>query len=75
MQWKGLALKLRGHYAYFGIAANIAALARFHHEVTRTWRKWLSTRSRDGRLSWAKMTAVLGRFPLPAPRIVHGPAS
>jgi len=71
VQQQGLARKLRGHYAYFGITANFAAIQRLLHEVQRTWRKWLSTRSRDGRLSWQRMTAILERFPLPAPRIVH----
>jgi group II intron reverse transcriptase/maturase len=70
-QQQGLASKLRGHYAYFGITANIAALKRFAHVVRRTWRKWLSTRSRDGRLSWDRMNVLLKRFPLPPPRIVH----
>src|SRR5262249_33414783 len=71
VQQQGLALKLRGHYAYFGITANIAALKRLHYEVRRVWRKWLSTRSRDGRLSWKRMSELLKRFPLPPPRIVH----
>jgi group II intron reverse transcriptase/maturase len=70
-QQQGLASKLRGHYAYFGITANFAAIKRLLHEVTRTWRTWLSTRSRAGRLSWKRMTALLERFPLPLPRIVH----
>jgi RNA-directed DNA polymerase len=70
-QQQGLAQKLRGHYAYFGITANIAALKRLHHEVVRTWRKWISTRSRDGRYSWKRMNALLERLPLPPPRIVH----
>ena len=72
-QQQGLAQKLRGHYAYFGITANFAALKRLHNEVKRTWRKWLSTRSRDGRYTWADMDALLGRLPLPLPRIVRRP--
>lgn len=71
VQQQGLASRLRGHYAYFGITANFAALKRLAHEVKRTWRKWLSTRSRDGRYSWKRMDALLKRLPLPAPRIVH----
>jgi len=71
VQQRGLASKLRGHYAYFGITANIAALQRLLNQVKRLWRKWLSTRSRDGRLSWDRMNVLLERFPLPAPRIVH----
>ncbi len=71
VQQQGLALKLRGHYAYFGITANFAALKRLLHEVKRTWRKWLSQRSRDGVYTWKRMTALLERLPLPRPRIVH----
>ncbi len=71
VQHDGLASKLRGHYAYFGLTANYAALKRLLHEVKRRWRKWLSTRSRDGRFSWRRMDAMLERWPLPAPRIVH----
>jgi group II intron reverse transcriptase/maturase len=70
-QQQGLARKLRGHYAYFGITANYAALARLLRQVERIWRKWLSTRSRDGRLSWQRMKVLLRRWPLPRPRIVH----
>jgi RNA-directed DNA polymerase len=70
-QQEGLAQKLRGHYAYFGITANIAALKRLLHEVTRLWRKWISTRSRDGHYSWKRMDALLKRLSLPQPRIMH----
>jgi RNA-directed DNA polymerase len=70
-QQKGLATKLRGHYAYFGITANYAAIQRLYHETKRVWRKWISTRSRDGRYSWKRMDALLERLPLPRPRIMH----
>jgi len=71
VQREGLARRLRGHYAYFGITPNHTALQRLLHEVRRLWRKWLSTRSRDGRLPWARMAALLERFPLPRPRIMR----
>ncbi len=71
VQQQGLALRLRGHYAYFGITANFAALKRMAYEVRRTWRKWLSKRSRDGVYTWRRMNALLERLPLPKPRIMH----
>jgi len=71
-QQKGLAAKLRGHYAYFGITGNFLALKRLFYEVRCMWREWLSTRSRDGQFNWERMEALLERLPLPAPRIVHG---
>jgi RNA-directed DNA polymerase len=70
-QHQGLARKLNGHYAYFGVTSNYAALGRLVHEVAAIWRKWLSRRSQRGRLDWAAMHRLLERFPLPRPRIVH----
>lgn len=70
-QHEALSRKLRGHDAYYGITPNADALERLRHEVARRWRKWLSTRSRKGRLSWERMRALLRIFPLPRARIVH----
>jgi hypothetical protein len=71
VQQRALARKLNGHYAYFGVTSNYAALARLWHETKVIWRKWLSRRSQKGFLSWAAMQRLLERFPLPLPRIVH----
>lgn len=70
-QHRTLARKLNGHYAYYGVTSNYDALARLWREVVLTWRKWLSRRSQKAYLSWAKMTRLLERCPLPPPRIVH----
>ncbi len=63
--------KLHGHYAYYGISGNYAALARFKHEVQRRWHQWLNRRNRQRELLWDQFNALLRRFPLPNPRIVH----
>jgi len=63
--------KLNGHYAYYGITGNYAALKRFHHEVERRWHKWLNRRNRQRELLWSQFNAMLRRLPLPNPRIVH----
>lgn len=70
IQQHAIAMKLNGHYAYFGLTANFNAIARFLHEVRRTWRTALARRSQRG-LTWEKMLRVLARFPLPAPRVFH----
>lgn len=70
-QHKTLGQKLRGHYAYFGITGNYPALRALYQETKRIWRKWLSRRSNDGYVTWAKMDALLKRLPLPLPRVVH----
>lgn len=61
--------KLHGHYAYFGIRGNYAALTRFKFEVHRCWHKWLNRRNRQRELTWEKFNALLRRCPLPNPRI------
>lgn len=70
-QQRALSRKLVGHYAYFGITGNFAALRRLLYEVGRVWRYWLSRRSQKGRLTWDDFNKLQKRHPLPFPRIVH----
>ena len=70
-QHRALVRKLQGHYAYFGVTSNYAALARLRHETRTIWHRWLSRRSQTARLTWQAMTRLLERFALPLPRIVH----
>jgi group II intron reverse transcriptase/maturase len=70
-QHRTLGQKLRGHFAYYGITGNCAALQRFRYEVTRVWRTWLSRRHRRGRVSWEQFSDLLARWPLPPAVVVH----
>jgi hypothetical protein len=70
-QHRELSRKLAGHYAYYGITGNAAALNGFRGIVTELWRRWLSRRSWAGRLPWDPFKRLLERFPLPGPRVVH----
>ena len=70
-QHQVLSRKVRGHYAYFGITCNNAALKRFFRAVVCRWRKWLSRRKRGSPIPWPKFAELLKRFPLPPPVIVH----
>ena len=70
-QSRALGKKLRGHYGYYGITGNGAAIGRFFHEVTKAWHKWLGRRSQRARLTWARFLTLLARHPLPPPRVVH----
>jgi group II intron reverse transcriptase/maturase len=70
-QWSVLTVKLRGHYAYYGIAGNSAAIRCFRREVERAWHKWLSRRSRKARLCWTHFSRLLRRYPLPAARLTR----
>ncbi len=68
-QHRTLSQKVRGHYSYYGITPNGAAVSRFLHEVERVWRKWLDRRSQRARMTWAQFEKLLERYPLPRPRV------
>jgi RNA-directed DNA polymerase len=68
-QAKTLGQKLRGHFQYYGIRGNSAALNRFHYEVRCRWKKWLCRRSQRHRLDWEAFNRLLGRYPLPPSRL------
>lgn len=71
MAWQHgqLLAKLRGHSGYSGITGNSKSLSNFCHRVKRIWRKWLSRRSQTSHLNWERFNLLLGRYPLPTPRI------
>jgi len=70
-QQEQINLKLRGHYAYYGITDNSRRLSELHHQVKHLWRKWLGRRNRDGPMNWQAFGQLLINYPLLAPRIVH----
>jgi RNA-directed DNA polymerase len=70
-QHQTLCQKMQGHYAYYGITGNASALGRFQMHVTRTWRKWLGRRKRDGAYPWSRFHKLLERYPLPPAKVVH----
>ncbi len=70
-QQRELVLKMRGHYAYYGITGNAWMLKRFMTAVLRRWRYWLGRRSQRGYWSWERLQRFLARMPLPPPVPVH----
>jgi group II intron reverse transcriptase/maturase len=70
-QQQKLNQKLRGHYAYYGVTGNSAALSRFLNEVKCRWRKWLSRRNRLRTMTWEKFCAIQRLYPLAPARTVR----
>lgn len=70
-QWEGLKQRMRGHYAYYGITGNMRQLAAYVRAAERIWRFWLNRRSDKRDRPWHRFKALLERFPLPPPRVVH----
>jgi hypothetical protein len=58
-QFRELARKLEGHYAYYGITGNGPSLNQVRSEAVKRWHKWLRRRSRaPGGLT---QLSILGR--------------
>lgn len=70
-QHRTLAVKLRGHFGYFGITGNSRAVSSFAFRAVRTWRKWLDRRSQKARMTWARFGRLMQRYPLPLARLTH----
>lgn len=66
-----LSQKLRGHYAYYGITGNSAALSRMLWFVTLVWKKWLARRNREAHWTWTHHDRLRARSPLPPAVAVH----
>lgn len=66
-----LALKLRGHYAYYGVTTNLPSLKAFYTEVNRHWRYWLNRRGQQRSMPWKRFVRLREKYPLPKPRVVQ----
>ena len=70
-QQKALNAKLRGHYQYYGRPTNYRSLWQFFRAVRHLWYTWLSRRTRGNGMTWVKYAAILRKYPLLLPRILH----
>jgi group II intron reverse transcriptase/maturase len=61
---------LTGHYNYYGVPGNSAAMEFFRDRLARLWYTTLRRRSHKARLPWDRMNRVLRRW-LPTPHITH----
>ena len=67
--WEQVQVKLRGHFAYYGVTDNWEGIVRFAYQVRRLLFKWLNRRGGKRHLSWEKFQLMEKRMPLPKPRI------
>jgi len=61
---------LNGHYRYYGVPGNSAAMAFFRDRLTVLWRLALRRRSQKGQVPWERMNRLARRW-LPTPTIQH----
>ena len=69
--WPVLAVKLRGHYQYYGVSGNSRSLRCFYDLTLRMTFKWLNRRSQRKSFNWVQFGEYLTHYPLPKPKIVH----
>lgn len=64
-------LKLKGHYAYYGITFNMMGIVKFFEAIKRILFKWLNRRG-GKRMHWDHFSKLISQYvPLATPRIVH----
>ena len=66
---KGLNVRLRGHYNYYGITDNSNCLRTYYRYARYALFKWLNRRSQRPSYTWDGFNEMLKVFPLEAPRI------
>jgi len=71
LQHQMLSSKLRGWYQYYAIPCNYEIMSAVRDRTKRMWHYWLSRRSAQSYIRWTKFSALLERFALPTPRIIH----
>lgn len=67
-QW--LRAVVGGHFRYYGVPTNSAALHSFHRSVSGLWRRAMGRRSQSGYVTWKRMHRLTDRW-LPPPRLCH----
>jgi RNA-directed DNA polymerase len=65
-----LASVVRGHFVYYAVPGNSAAVNDFRDQVIRHWYRALRRRSQRTRLTWERMNRLANRW-LPRARIMH----
>lgn len=63
--WEQLCVKIRGHFAYYGVTGNFWSLDRFLAEVKQLLFQWLNRRGGQRDMTWEQFTRMQRRFPFP----------
>lgn len=67
-----LNMKLRGHYAYYGITFNYRSLNSFRRQVENLLHKWLNRRGGKPSWHWERFVKLITEwYPLFKPKIYH----
>jgi len=70
VQHRWLVALLRGHYAYYGLPSNHAAMSAYRYAIIFAWFSVLRRRSQRS-LGWMRFLRILDQHPLPNPTITR----
>lgn len=69
--WEKLSQKLTGHYNYYGISGNFAAINQYYYRTRNLTLKWMNRRSRKKSWNWEEFEKYLTTYPLPTPKLTY----
>lgn len=69
--WEKLSAKLTGHYNYYGISGNFAAIKWYYHRTRKLTLQWMNRRSRKKSWNWEEFEKYLKTYPLPTPKLTY----
>ena len=69
--WKAVAVKVRGHYQYYGVTGNYGNIQFFRYKTSLMAFMWLNQRGQRQSFTWEQFSKFLKRYPLPKPKIYY----
>ena len=69
--WGKLALKLKGHYNYYGVSGNFESINAYYQHVLLTMFKWTNRRSQKKSWNWESYRKYIRQHPLPPPKLTY----
>lgn len=69
--WKLLALKLQGHYNYYGLSGNFDGVKSFYCRTEKLTFKWMNRRSQKASWNWESFREYIKQYPLPKPKLTY----
>lgn len=69
--WKIIALKLQGHYQYYGVSGNFHSIQRYYRLTLSLLYKWMNRRSQKQTWNWKQFQEYLISYPLPQPKLTY----
>lgn len=69
--WRTLALKLQGHYQYYGMSGNFHGIKRYYEYTLKLTYKWMNRRSQKKTWNWEAFGKYLIQYPLPKPKLTY----